>query len=256
MKLEMKNGCFSYDGKTNILNNINLEIDHNTIVSVLGQNGVGKTTFLKCLLGIFKLNSGEIYLDGSKVDQILNKKEVAYVPQAGKTNLPYRVNDLVLMGRTKLIPQFSMPKKIDEEKSKIAMEEVGIYHLKDRKCTELSGGQLQMVYLARAIAGESQLIILDEPEAHLDFKNQKIILDKILNLSKSKGISCIINTHSPENAMSISDYTLFLGKDSYEYGLTEEILNEENIEVYFGMKSKILDLKSMGINKKTFVLLD
>lgn len=256
MILEVKDASYSYDGKNYILKDLNLAIKENAIVSVLGQNGVGKTTFLKNLIGLYKWTDGSTFFRGEKVKSLLDKKELAYVAQAQTIALPYRVLDLVLMGRTKYLSAFSSPRKEDEIIACDVLKQVGIYHLKDKKANELSGGQLQMVYLARALAGKPKIIILDEPEAHLDFKNQKIILDKILELAKTNGITCIINTHSPENALKISDYTLFLGKDSYEFGETEKILNEENISKYFGMKSKIVDLNYIGIDKKTFVLID
>lgn len=124
----------------------------------------------------------------------------------------------------------AMPGKNDRRVARNALESVGIGHLARRTCSELSGGERQLVMIARALAAEPEIIILDEPESHLDFRNQLMILDILESISQQREISCIINTHYPEHALRISDKTLILGKEcDYVVGETEEVISEDNL---------------------------
>jgi iron complex transport system ATP-binding protein len=159
------------------------------------------------------------------------------------------------MGKAKSKRFFEMPSKLDREQAMESLECVGIQALAHRKCSQMSGGQLQLVYLARALVGSPELLILDEPESHLDFRNQALIFDKISALVEAKGLSCIINTHHPEHALRISDLSLLIGHGGcYEFGETSAVLNEENIHRFFGVSVRLLDLKPLGVEQKTFVI--
>lgn len=241
MNLEIKNGCFGYSKENQILKNINLKVNDGEIFTILGQNGIGKTTLLKCLNGVLKWSSGEVYIGEKKITSPKELKNIGYVPQAHNLSFPYSVRELVIMGRAKYLGVFSTPSEKDYKIVERVLNEIGILHLIDKKCSELSGGQLQMVFVARALAGEPQILILDEPESHLDFKNQSIILKLIVRLVKEKGITCIFNTHYPEYALRISDRSMIMGKNDYIIGKTSEIINEENLRKYFGIETKILD---------------
>ncbi len=255
MKLEVVDGCFSYVDERPILNRLSFEIDPGTFLCVLGQNGIGKTTFLRCLTGILKWKSGGVKIDGKPIDGISSIREVAYVPQAHQVSFPYTALEMVCMGRTKHMKFFSMPSKLDRKVAMQSLEQVGIGHLSEQKCSEMSGGQLQMVYIARALAGKPKLLILDEPESHLDFKNQERVIRQLNRLVREQGISCIMNTHYPEHALRISDYTLMLGeRGSYEFGLTKAVLTEANISRFFEVSARILDLNELGVDAKAFVL--
>ena len=233
MNLEIKNGNFSYTDGNPILKDINLKIESGEIFTILGQNGIGKTTLLKCINGVLKWNSGEVFIDNKKVNSIKDLKDIAYVPQAHSFSFSYTVRELSIMGRAKYLNIFSTPSKSDYDIVEKVLDEMGILHLKDRKCSELSGGQLQLVFLARALVGEPKILILDEPESHLDFKNQTKILRTIVQLAKKKNITCIFNTHYPEYALRISDKSMLIGKDDYIIGKTSEIINEETLKKYF-----------------------
>lgn len=251
----MIKGCFSYTEGKPILKDLSLTLDEGKFLCVLGQNGIGKTTFLRCLTGILKWQSGFVEVDGKQIEGISNIKDIAYVPQAHQVSFPYTALDMVCMGRTKHMGFFSMPSKIDREIARESLRQVGIEYLAERKCSQMSGGQLQMVYIARALASNPKLLILDEPEAHLDFKNQELVIRKLSELVKKKNISCIMNTHNPEHALRISDYSLLLGANGhYEFGDTNKILTESNISHFFEIETRILDLKAMGIDSKVFIL--
>ncbi len=242
MIFQVKNGNFSY-GNRKILNNINFSIKDGEILCVLGSNGVGKTTLLKCMMGLQKWHSGETLLDGKNINQIPNKefwKKIAYVPQAKNSVFSFSALDMVTMGRSAHLGTFAEPKKEDEELALEAMESCGITWLKDKLCTQMSGGELQMVLIARALTVKPQMLVLDEPESNLDFKNQLIILNVIEKLAREKNISAIVNTHFPAHAMKIGTKALILNKnDSALFGFTNEIINEENMRHTFNVQVHI-----------------
>lgn len=256
MRIEIKDGNFGYTKNKLVLNNINFVLESGKIMTILGRNGIGKTTLLKCLTGILKWDSGQTLLDSKILDNINDLKKIAYVPQAHKMNFPYTVGEMVLMGRGKYISFLSMPSKKDKIIAWEAMEAVGIEDLANYKCGDLSGGQLQLAYIARALSGEPELLVLDEPESHLDFKNQFTILNLISNLVKKRNISCIINTHYPDHALRISDKTLLMGENDYIVGTTSNVITEVNIKNYFGVYSKIIDIYENNTNAKAFVVIN
>ena len=255
MKLEIVNGCFSYQPQRPILHNISFSLDDGQILSVLGLNGIGKTTLLKCLTGILKWQSGQTFVDGKALPGICCLDKVSYVPQAHSLPFPYTALDMVCMGRAKKMGFFAVPSRRDKELALESLEIVGMASMAERRCSEMSGGQLQLVFLARALAGEPELLVLDEPESHLDFKNQALVLGHIVAMSREKKISCIVNTHDPEHALRISDCTLLLGQTDHLFGTTETVLTEANIQRFFGVKSRIVDLAPMGISSKAFILM-
>lgn len=242
MIFQVKNGGFSY-GQRKILENINFDVKDGEILCVLGSNGVGKTTLLKCMMGLQKWHSGETLIDGKNISQIPNKeiwKKIAYVPQAKNSVFSFSALDMVTMGRSAHLGTFSQPKKEDEEFALAAMETCGITWLKDKPCTQMSGGELQMVLIARALTAEPKMLVLDEPESNLDFKNQLIILDIIKKLSVEKNISAVVNTHFPAHAMKIGNKALILNKnDSAIFGTTEEVITEENMRKTFNVQVHI-----------------
>ncbi len=239
MILEVKNGSFAYPGQDLLLQDISFTLEENEILAVLGQNGIGKTTMLKCLTGILKWKSGNTFIDGEILDAKQRIDQIGYVPQARNLSFPYTVKEMVSMGRSKYIGTFSVPSKEDKQRVHEVLQEINIEHLKDTPCTQLSGGQLQLVYIARAIVSDPKVLIFDEPESHLDYKNQLMILKLIKGIVENKDISCIINTHHPEHAMKISDKTLFIGKNDYSFGETSKVITENNLEKYLDVKAKI-----------------
>ncbi|MEI3204014.1 MAG: ABC transporter ATP-binding protein [Lachnospiraceae bacterium] len=221
----------------------------------VGQNGIEKTTLLKCMMGILPWKSGGTYVDGTKLENPRKFKEIGYVPQAHPLSFSYTVRELVAMGGPSLYRPLPSHQSQIKERIEEAMEMAHVINFADRKGTELSGGQLQLAFVARALAGQPKVLILDEPESHLDFKNQYLVLDLIEKLVREKGISCIMNTHFPEHALQLSDLTLMMGKNKFSFGETEEVLTEENVEEFFGVRARILDLGAENQHKKAFVIM-
>lgn len=238
MTFEVEHGTFGYD-KRIILNDINFCVKTGEVMSVLGSNGVGKTTLLKCMMGFLKWEEGKSLVDGTPISQIKNKelwKRIAYVPQAKGAAFSYTALDMVVLGRSAHIGTFRQPQKEDMDIALEAMQDIGILHLKDKLCTKMSGGELQMVLIARALTVFPEMLVLDEPESNLDFKNQLIILDTIRKLSEERNISAIVNTHYPAHALQLSDKALMMNRDgSSFYGKADKVINEENMKKVFGV---------------------
>jgi iron complex transport system ATP-binding protein len=256
MIFEVENGCFGYK-KNEILRNISFSVADGEVMSVLGANGVGKTTLLKCMMGLLKWQRGTSRIDGTEISQIKNKEfwqKIAYVPQAKGAAFGYTALDMVTLGRSAHMGTFAQPKAEDKAAAMQAMEDIGITYLRDKLCTEMSGGELQMVLIARALTISPSMLVLDEPESNLDFKNQLIILETIQKLSHMRGISAVVNTHYPEHALKISDKALILNRDgSNMFGDASQIINEENMRKSFSVQVYIDRFDFRGNKYKSVV---
>lgn len=199
--IEVKNLSVSYE-KNQVLSKIDLTIPLNSRTAIVGANGAGKSTLLKAVLGLIKKDSGEVKILGKDLKDA--KLDLAYVPQKDSVNwnFPIRVYDVVKMGRFPYLGSFKKLRAIDKEKIDHAMDEMGIGDLKDRQISKLSGGQKQRVFLARALAQDVDLYILDEPLTGVDIKTEEIIAKEFKNL-QAKG-KTIISVH--HNIYSLNRY--------------------------------------------------
>ena len=247
MNLTVKNGGFFYQKDTPIFSDINFSVDSGEILAILGPNGAGKTTMLRCITGMLKWKNGASLLDGEPIANMSARNlwsKMAYVPQAKGTASSYTAFEAVLLGRSSRLSAFSTPKQQDLEKAKEVMELLGISHLAQKKCSAISGGELQMVLIARALASEPQVLILDEPESNLDFKNQLIVLDTITKLAQ-QGMTCVFNTHYPAHALQRSHKALILSRGGeYVFGSTSSVVTEENIRQAFGVEAIIGEVET------------
>ena len=247
MNLTVNHGGFFYQKDTPVFKDINFSVDSGEILAILGPNGAGKTTLLRCITGMLKWKNGESLLDGEPIHNMTAKKlwrHMAYVPQAKGTSSSYTTFEAVLLGRSSRLNAFSTPKQEDLEKAREVMEQLGIAHLMEKKCSAISGGELQMVLIARALASEPQVLILDEPESNLDFKNQLIVLDTITRLAQ-QGMACIFNTHYPAHALQRSHKALILSRGGeYVFGNTACVVTEENIRNAFGVNAIIGEVET------------
>ena len=249
MNLTVRNGSFFYQKNTPIFNDIHFSADAGEILAILGPNGAGKTTLLRCITGMLKWKDGESLLDGRPIHTMSPRElwsKMAYVPQAKSAASAYTAFETVLLGRSSHLNAFSAPKQADLEKAKAVMELLGIYHLADKKCTAISGGELQMVLIAKALASDPQVLILDEPESNLDFKNQLIVLDAMTRLAES-GMTCIFNTHYPAHALQRAHKSLILSRGGeYVFGPTPTVVTQENIRKAFGVEAVIGEVETPG----------
>lgn len=251
MKLSVQNGCFSYhkSDKQLLLDHINFEANDGELLAILGPNGAGKTTMLRCIMGFLKWSNGESLIDGKNICTISQRelwKIIAYIPQAKNTMFSYTVEEMVLLGRASHFGMFSKPSAEDIRKAHEVIERMHIDELCHKKCSEISGGELQMVLIARALASEPKILVLDEPESNLDFKNQLIILETMTELV-GQGMTCIFNTHYPAHALQRANKAMLLCKDGrFIFGDTKSVITEKNIETAFGVKAVIGEIETQS----------
>ena len=249
MKLTVENGSFHYKKGKPIFENINFEVKEGEILAILGPNGAGKTTLLRCITGMLEWKSGKSLLDGEDIAAMPSKKlwsKMAYVPQAKNVTAAYTALEMILLGRSSHLNIFESPKALDVKKAMEVLDFLGISHLADKKCSEVSGGELQMILIAKALVAEPKVLILDEPESNLDFKNQLIVLEAMTNLAK-QGMTCVFNTHYPAHALQRAQKSLMLLKDgSYVTGETAAVVTEENIQKAFGVEAIVSQVKVSG----------
>jgi iron complex transport system ATP-binding protein len=245
MSMEVKNASFSYRNDKDIFNDVSLKSAENDVLCILGPNGCGKTTLLKCISGILKLKQGDILLDGKSM-LLLKRHEVAtvmgYIPQEHATGFAYKVIDVVLMGRTPHLSIFSSPTGKDYRIAEEAIEMVGVSHLIDHKYTEISGGERQLVLIARTLAQQPKMLLLDEPTSHLDFKNQTLILKMVGKLAK-RGLSVIMTSHFPDHALAYAGQIALMHNGNFlAQGSPKDVVNEKTLEKIYGIGVKIFSV--------------
>ena len=223
---------FSYDGKSDVFTDVTCEISSENIFCILGPNGIGKSTLLNAIMDLLPLRSGRVLIDGKPVRDYRRAdlaKKVAYIPQTYQMTFPYRVLDLILMGRTPHLNDMNRPSQRDYEKVMEAVESLGLEDLLDRSCTQLSGGQLQMVMLARAIAQEADFLLLDEPTSHLDFGKEMETLQMLVRMHR-RGVGILFTTHNPNHAFMVCDSVAIMDGGSFTcVGPPDEIVTEESL---------------------------
>lgn len=239
--LEIKNVSCGYN-KIAIVNNISFSASKGEVICILGANGIGKTTLFKTILGSLDLLHGEILLHNKNIlsfTQVQLAKSIGYVPQAHTPPFPFSVLDVVVMGRTAHLSLFSSPSESDFEIARQALIELNIAHLTDKIYTEISGGERQLVLIARTLAQNPEILIMDEPTANLDFGNQINILNKISSLAK-KGLSVILTTHFPDHVFLCSTKVVVIkNENEVLVGKAEDIITQELLKEIYGIKISV-----------------
>jgi iron complex transport system ATP-binding protein len=207
------------------------------IVCLLGSNGSGKTTLFKTLLGLLPALGGTVAVDGSPLHGRSRQeiaRRIAYVPQAHTSMFPFLVLDMVLMGRTSHLNAFAVPGRADREAAWHALDVLGIADLAQLEYTRISGGQRQLVLVARALAQEAPAIVMDEPTASLDFGNQALVLTQVKRLA-AQGLGVLLSTHHPDHAFALADHVMLLRAGSVlAQGRPFEVLTPRNLEHVYG----------------------
>lgn len=228
---------FSYDANQAVLKGINLSLARGMLISLLGPNGSGKTTLLKCLNGLLSPKRGSIYLEEKELRGLTRTeiaKLVSYVPQEHKTAFPYLVQDVVLLGLSPHLGFFATPKPKDLKRTNQLLADLGIGHLALRPYTELSGGERKLVLIARALMTASEIVIMDEPTAHLDMKHQGEVLNLIRALSRKKGLTVVMTLHDPNLAVMISDQVILLKEGQLvAQGEAASVMTKENMQALY-----------------------
>ncbi len=211
MRLEAKHLDFGY-GARRVGSDVSLALDAGEVLCLLGPNGSGKTTLFKTLLGLLPPQGGQVLIDGMDL-QHRKRSEVAqrvsYVPQAHAAFFPFTVREVVLMGRTAHLAIFSSPSRHDREIAQTAIERMRLAHLADSIYTRISGGERQLALIARALAQDARIIVMDEPTANLDFGNQVRVMEHIQALAQT-GMGVLLSTHDPDQAFVCADRVAML----------------------------------------------
>ena len=240
--IEIKDAFFAYYAKDYIWENLNLTVGQGDSVCILGANGCGKTTLFNCIAGNFRLSSGSVQIAGKPIEDYSITdlaRTIGIVYQEHSVSFPYTSLEVVRMGRTPYLGMFQTPGQADTDMAYAIMEEMGIAHLAERPYSRISGGQRQLVLIARALCQDPKAILFDEPTSHLDFKNQALVMKTLTNLSK-RGMTIIMTSHSPAHAWQVSSKTVLMGKGGIiAQGPPQEVMTAENLESTYGVKVKI-----------------
>ena len=235
--IEVNSISFRYH-KDWVLEDVSFRVEKGEFVGVIGPNGSGKTTLLKILYRLLSPQKGEILFElvpMKKMDRNDIAKRIAVVAQETQLLFPFSVLETVLMGRSPYLGQLMFESGKDLEISKRAMEWTNILPFSERPMDELSGGERKRVFIARALAQEPEVILLDEPTANLDIHHQIDFLDLILTLNREKGLTIVMASHDMNIASEFCDRLILLqGGRIYKMGTPEEVITEENIESVYG----------------------
>lgn len=246
MKLELRDLVCGYPGHV-VTEAISLSVTSGQALYLLGPNGSGKTTLFKTILGILEKRSGSILIDGKDTAHWPQRRlaqALAYVPQAHSPPFPYSVRDVVLTARTAHLGLFGMPSRQDVEISDEAIATLGLSHLADARYTEISGGERQLVLIARAVAQQSQFLVLDEPTSNLDFGNQIKVLTKVRELAR-RGYGLLITTHLPDQAFLCASHVALLKQGRLmALGDPHAVLSETLLRETYSADLKIAEVET------------
>jgi iron complex transport system ATP-binding protein len=231
--IEARSVGFRYGAKGAwLFSDLTFSVDKGQTLVLLGRNGRGKTTLLKCLAGLAAPTAGDIRSSG----------EIGYVPQHFAAAFAYTVHDIVLMGRARHVGLFSNPTAEDRDRAREALALVGLTALSERAIGTLSGGERQLALIARALASEADILLLDEPASALDFHNQAILLALLRPLSAERGLTIVMTTHEPTHALTIADRAILLhGSGRAEEGPVAEMCDEGRLSRLYGISMRRLD---------------
>ncbi len=223
------NLSFAYKDK-NTIDHVNLQIESGQVLVILGPNGIGKSTLINCLSGVFSNYQGSIKIDNSELRNIGSKElshKLALVSQGVNINTNLSLFDYLLLGRSAFHSIFSQPNKEDEKLVNEIITKIGLEKLKFVSLQNMSGGQKQLANIGRALVQEPEILIMDEPTSALDYKNQVKVLKLVKKLS-DQGISIIMSTHDPNQATMVGDFVgLLMSDKTYHQGSIDQILNDE-----------------------------
>ena len=237
MKLEAKNLDIGYSGRR-VGSDISLALEAGEVLCLLGPNGSGKTTLFRTLLGLLPAQGGQVALDGADLvsrarDEVA--RLVSYVPQAHAAFFPFTVEEVVLMGRTAHLGIFSSPSRHDREVARATLERMRLAPLAGSIYTRISGGERQLTLIARALAQEARIVVMDEPTANLDFGNQVRVLEHILSLARS-GIGILLSTHDPDQAFLCATRVAMLHEGRLaRLGSPDEVITSESLKQIYGV---------------------
>jgi iron complex transport system ATP-binding protein len=231
--LTVADAAFAYRAGRPVFQNLNFGLERGQVLCVLGPNGVGKSTLLRCLAGLDSFTTGTLHLEGLAGARPNLGRIVGFVPQSDHPVFAFDARTIVEMGRAPHLSWTAMPGPADAGIVEQAMARLGITRLASRLYPELSGGERQLVMIARALAQQPRLLVLDEPTSHLDFANQTGVLELVRGLA-DEGLAIVMTTHDPDHAFLIADRVLVMSRDAPPCaGPVREILTEARLSATY-----------------------
>lgn len=238
MRLEIRDLVFRYGMQADILKGVSLTYDSPETLCILGANGTGKSTLLKCITGENRMHAGEIVLDGRPLHSYRAKERArafAYIAQSHVPSFPFSVLDIVTMGRTARMGYFMTPGEAERETAMENLRFLRINHLAEKPYTEISGGERQLVMIASALTQEPEMLLLDEPTAHLDFGNAFRFLELVERLRERK-TGVLMTTHFPDHALYLNCKTAILQDGQIAAcGKATDVVTAENLTKLYGL---------------------
>lgn len=249
--LTLNNIHFAYDDKT-LIDNLSLEIQAGKLTVILGPNGSGKTTLIKLMSKVLTAQSGQVAMYGQDMTQMIQKnisQTLAIVPQNTAVEFEFSVEEIVAMGRYPHLKRFAKEGQNDQRIIENAMKSTDVYRLKDRAITALSGGEVQRVIIARALAQEPKILILDEPISHLDIQHQLDLLQLVKSLSVNHQMTVVMILHDLNYAMSFADQVILMHDGAIAaQGQPTEVLTATQIKHVYGVDTCIVKHPTTGKN--------
>ena len=233
--LDVKNITVTYKNGHTAIHDTSFSLPQGTITALVGVNGSGKSTLFKSIMGFVSLASGSVEILGMPVKKALKSNQVAYVPQSEEIdwNFPVLVEDVVMMGRYGHMNIFRHAKQKDHQMVEMALSRVGMDSFRERQIGELSGGQKKRVFLARALAQESQIVLLDEPFTGVDVKTEEQIM-ALLREMRSEGKVILVSTHNLGSVPEFCDRAVLINRTILASGTTKSVFTQENLQLAFG----------------------
>lgn len=244
-------------GKGDVVKGVSFQAGEGEIVFLAGPNGCGKTTLLRLLLGQLPASGGSVLADGQALGELTPRalaNLIAYIPQQHTPIFAYTALEVVIMGRASHFSAFEAPKAVDRDAAFAALERLGVAQLANQSYMSLSGGQRQMVLIARAVCQSAKIFLMDEPAASLDYANQQLLLDAALELSRW-GCCVVMSTHSPEHPFSVGHKVLLMREGrSAAFGPPAEVITSRTLEEVYGVEMDVLSVEDRCGVKRTVCL--
>jgi iron complex transport system ATP-binding protein len=255
--VQARNLVFSYRGERAgarpVISDVSLSLSSKTFCGLIGANGCGKSTLLRLLSGVLVPERGTIHVGGTLLSDLSPReraRQIAYVPQQRRSVYPFTAIEVVLTGRTPYSSRFRFESRRDHDVAMGALAELGAEHLAERPITELSGGEQQLVFVARALAQEAKLLLLDEPASSLDLKHRAQLLGALVRLKQERGLTALIVTHELQMLESVFDLLLAMREgEIVARGETQEVLKREALAEIFDDPR----IRTVEVEGRTFV---
>lgn len=247
VRLDVASLSFRYVGQELLLHDISFSIRGGETLCLLGPNGSGKTTLLRCLLNVSQPESGSIQIDGCETSRMPRRtlaQQIAWVPQSTTVMFPFSVFDIVLMGRTPHADAFSIPSENDRRRAFEALDLLRISRLSQRPFNQISGGERQLVLIARALCQEARILVMDEPAASLDYGNQIRVLE-ITNSLRQSGYAIIMSAHNPDHAFLSATHAAVLNQGRIvAIGDPHSVITSESLSELYSAKIRVVTTAS------------